>query len=68
MSLYDDYMDDPFIWEDDYYDEAQVKKVTCKYCGKSDLYWFQTTVGWKLLDCSTQTLHKCDKYAKNSDY
>lgn len=35
-------------------------QITCKYCGKPDLSWRRTPVGWRLGD-RKRGIHQCDK-------
>ncbi len=37
------------------------KTYTCKYCGKDDLIWQETPVGWRLYDKNGNP-HLCDRY------
>lgn len=48
-------------WIPDYYGEEDDddERITCKYCGKSDLYWDQTSRGWRLFEISSDKIHLC---------
>lgn len=51
-------MTDDLDWGD--FDEDEMNKITCKYCGKRGLYWYFSTTknGWELHDTGAE-VHLC---------
>ena len=49
------------VWEEFRdFDERDPAPVECKYCGESPLWWFESVVGWKLIDGDGSD-HVCSK-------
>jgi hypothetical protein len=54
----------------DYYLDSQQddwehdSEVTCKYCGKTGLYWWDMGRGFRLIDPETDTVHTCREYSE----
>lgn len=43
----------------DAYDGERMEDVQCKYCKTDNLYWAETSKGWRLRDIDTDEDHDC---------
>ena len=47
-------------------EDAIPSAISCKYCGKRGLVWYQfdDTKEWRLFDANENKLHKCETYER----